>query len=235
MGIESCRNLPQTGTNPPLSAVIPTLNEGNNLRTCLNVLAGEVAELIVVDGGSCDHTESTASQFNARWIKAQKGRGSQLAAGGTVATGEWIMFIHADTVLEKGWQKPVSNFINEIGEKEVAGVFCYRNDLNSNGGKFLERCVAWRTALGLPYGDQCLLIGRRFYNRLGGFRDIPIMEDVELVRRIGRRRLRVIPAAATTSGIRYRHLGVFCRSLRNIICLALYFAGLPPWLIAKLY
>ena len=87
MEMESCRNLPQTGTNPPLSAGIPTLNEGNNLRACLNVLAGEVAELIVVDGGSCDHTESIASQFNARWIEAQKGRGSQLAAGGTVATG----------------------------------------------------------------------------------------------------------------------------------------------------
>ena len=108
-------------------------------------------------------------------------------------------------------------------------------NLNSIGGKFLERCVAWRTALGLPYGDQCLLIGRRYYNRLGGFQDMPIMEDVDLVRRIGRRRLRVIPVAATTSGIRYRHLGIFSRSLRNIVCLALYFAGLPPWLIAKLY
>ena len=233
--MEPYRNLPQTGPNPPLSAVIPTLNEGNNLRACLNVLAGGVAELIVVDGGSCDHTESVASHFNARWIEASKGRGSQLAAGGTAATGEWIIFIHADTILEKGWQKPVSKFINEIGEKEIAGVFCYRNDLNHIGGKFLEQCVAWRTALGLPYGDQCLLIGRRYYNRLGGFQDMPIMEDVDLVRRIGRQRLRVIPVAATTSGIRYRHLGIFSRSLRNIVCLALYFAGLPPRLIAKLY
>ena len=233
--MEPYRNLPQTGTNPPLSAVIPTLNEGNNLRACLNVLAGGVAELIVVDGGSCDHTESVASHFNARWIKASKGRGSQLAAGGTAATGEWILFIHADTILEKGWQKPVSKFINEIGEKEIAGVFCYRNDLNHIGGKFLEQCVAWRTALGLPYGDQCLLIGRRYYNRLGGFQDMPIMEDVDLVRRIGLQRLRDIPVAATTSGIRYRHLSIFSRSLRNIVCLALYFAGLPPRLIAKLY
>ena len=228
-------DIPLPETRPLLSAVIPTLNEADNIAACLGALTEGAGELIIADGGSSDNTASIASHFNVRWIETDRSRGTQLATGGNAASGEWLMFIHADTVLEVGWQNAVTEFINEVGEDEIAGVFSYRNDLNSVGGKLLECCVAWRTALGFPYGDQGLLIGRQYYNRLGGFRDLPIMEDVELIRRIGRRRLRVIPAKATTSGIRYNHRGIFWRSLRNAICLALYFAGLPPRLIVKIY
>ena len=94
-------------SSPPigsqLSAIIPTLNEAENLGSCLRVIAGTVAELIVVDGGSSDDTASVASRYNARWLTAKRGRGSQLAAGGAAATGEWLLFIHADTVLQSSW------------------------------------------------------------------------------------------------------------------------------------
>ena len=224
-----------SNTRPLLSAVVPTLNEAGNIGMCLSVLIEGADEIIVADGGSSDDTASIASGFNVRWIETSRSRGGQLAAGGIAANGEWLMFVHADTVLQTGWQNAVSTFIKEAGDAEIAGVFSYRNDLNSLGGKVLECCVAWRTELGLPYGDQGLLIGRQYYDRLGGFRDLPIMEDVELIRRIGRRRLRIIEVTAMTSGSRYKHRGIFWRSLRNVMCLAFYFAGLPPRLIAKLY
>jgi len=224
-----------SSTRPLLSAVVPTLNEADNIRACLGALIEGADEIIIADGGSSDDTVSIASGFSVHWIEASRGRGRQLAAGGLAANGEWLMFVHADTILEAGWPNVVLEFIKKVGDAEIAGVFSYRNDLNSLGGKILERCVAWRTELGLPYGDQGLLIGRQHYNRLGGFRDLPIMEDVDLIRRIGRRQLRLIEVTATTSGSRYNHCGIFWRSLRNVTCLVLYFAGLPPRLIARLY
>ena len=233
--MSTSNDISASSTRPLLSAVVPTLNEAGNIAGCLSALKEGAGEIIIADGGSSDDTASIVSGFNVHWIETNRGRGGQLAAGGIAANGEWLMFVHADTILEGGWQNAVSEFIKEVGDAEMAGVFSYRNDLNSLGGKVLECCVAWRTKLGLPYGDQCLLIGRRFYDRLGGFSDLPIMEDVELIRRIGRRRLRIIEVTATTSGSRYNHGGIFWRSLRNLACLALYFAGLSPRLIAKLY
>ena len=96
--------------------------------------------------------------------------------------------------------------------------------------------VAWRcTTFSLPYGDQGLLIGRRFYHDIGGFAPIPLMEDVDIVRRIGRRRLVVLDVAAVASAERYRRGGYVARPLRNLTCLGLYFLGVPPRLIARIY
>jgi hypothetical protein len=96
--------------------------------------------------------------------------------------------------------------------------------------------VSWRSKLfALPYGDQGLLISRAFYESLGGFEPLPIMEDVELIRRIGRPRLSVLDCPAITSSRRYRDGGYLGRSFRNLFCLGLYFLGLPPRFLAKLY
>jgi hypothetical protein len=96
--------------------------------------------------------------------------------------------------------------------------------------------AAWRARrLGLPYGDQGLLIGRAFLESLGGYPPLPLMEDVALVRRIGRRRLDALAADAVTSAARYRREGYVARPLRNLFCLGLYFAGVPPAAIRRLY
>jgi len=95
--------------------------------------------------------------------------------------------------------------------------------------------VAWRTkALGLPYGDQGLLIPRDLYRSLGGYAPIPLMEDVDLARRLGRRRIDLLDADALTSAERYRRSGYLARSSRNLALLALYFAGVPPEPLARL-
>ena len=133
-------------------------------------------------------------------------------------------------------QQAAAEFAGAPENRERAACFRFTLDLDSAGARWLERYVAWRTrALGLPYGDQGLLIEARFYRRLGGFPPIPIMEDVALVRRIGRARMTQLGIAAVTSGARYTRAGVVGRGLRNLSCLALYFLGVPPTLIARLY
>lgn len=219
-----------------LSIVIPTLNAAQTLPAALAAL-GEPAsdrEIVVVDGGSRDATKSLAEAGGARVVAAETGRGAQLAAGAAAARGDWLLFLHADTVLGVGWRQAVAAFC--AGPDDRAAVFRFALDDPSPAARRMERLVAWRgRMLGLPYGDQGLLIARRFYDRLGGFRSLPLMEDVELVRRIGRRRLVQLDIAATTSAARYRRGGYLLRPARNLFCLSLYFAGVPPRLIQRVY
>jgi hypothetical protein len=119
---------------------------------------------------------------------------------------------------------------------DSAGYFRFALDSQDARARRLENLVAWRCRLlALPYGDQALLISRALLRTVGGVRSLPLMEDVDLVRRLGRRRLRELPAAATTSAAKWQRDGWQRRSLRNLLCLTLYFAGVPPRLIARLY
>ena len=191
-------------------------------------------ELIIADGGSTDATLDIARKQSARIVSGSRGRGPQLAAGGAEASGDWLLFLHADTHLEAGWQSIVRQFIG--GNSGKAGVFRFRLDDQSSKARLLEWIVALRTRIfALPYGDQGLLISRRLYDEIGGFRPIPIMEDVDIVRRIGRRRLRCLECDAVTSAARYHHDGYLPRILRNVVCISLWFAGVSPQRIARIY
>lgn len=220
-----------------LSVVIPTLDAASTLRRCVAALhEWRKRDLVVADGGSGDGTPQLAEELGARVVQAPRGRGSQLAAGAAAAGGNWLLFLHADTVLAPGWAPAVAAFTADPGNAERAGYFRFALDDRGAAARRLERMVSWRArTLGLPYGDQGLLIARAFYERLGGHRPLPLMEDVDLVRRIGRRRLVALPVAATTSAERYRREGYLRRSARNIICLAGYFAGVPPRTIQRMY
>lgn len=221
-----------------LSIVIPTLDEADCLEGTLKAVAeGSVnKEVIVADGGSSDATRDIGERLGARIVEAPRGRGSQLAAGAATARGGWLLFVHADTVLAKGWAEAAAYFIAEPGNVRQAAVFRLGLDDANPAARFLERLVCWRTrVLGLPYGDQGLLISRVFYDELGGFRDMELMEDVDMIRRIGRRRFAELDAVAVTSAQRYREEGYVLRPLRNLLCLVLYFLGVPPARIAGIY
>lgn len=219
-----------------LSIVIPAFNAAKTLSSTLAAL-GDGVEIIVVDGGSTDGTAPLARRLGARVVEgAPRGRGSQLAAGAAATGGDWLLFLHADTVLDPGWREDALRFIAAPENAEKAAVFRFALDDPSPQAKRLERLVALRgRVLDLPYGDQGLLIHRDFYRRLGGFRPLPLMEDVDLVRRIGRNRLTTLPASALTSAERWRREGWHRRSLRNLGCLGLYFLGVPPRFILRLY
>jgi rSAM/selenodomain-associated transferase 2 len=224
-----------------LSVVIPTRDAAASLPGCLAALeegrrAGLVCEIIVGDGGSGDGTPAQAVALGARLIAAPPGRGAQLAAGAQAATGDWLLFLHADTRLPAGWPAVAAASLAAPGNAAAAGYFALRLDDDGWKPRLLERGVALRCRwLGLPYGDQGLLLAAGFYRALGGFQPLPLMEDVDLARRIGRRRLIALDATATTSASRYRRDGYFRRVLRNLTCLALYYLGVPPRLILRLY
>jgi rSAM/selenodomain-associated transferase 2 len=221
-----------------LSVVIPTLNEAAMLGGTLAALSGitMVGEIVVADGGSSDDTVAVAAAAGARVIVAAPGRGLQLAAGAAATTGDWLLFLHADCRLEKGWQNPVAAFGAAPEAAGLAGYFDLALDDPAPAARRLERLVAWRCrVLSLPYGDQGLLIARALYNSVGGFAPLPLMEDVDLVRRLGRRRLARIGMRVYASARRYRRDGYWRRMLRNLTCLALYFAGVPAARIRRLY
>jgi len=211
-----------------LSVVIPALNASATLqRTLASVTAAD--EVVVGDGGSNDGTPALAASLGARVISAPRGRGSQLAEGVAAARGDWLLLLHADTRLAPGWQTVRI-------EPGMAGYFRFTLDSGSARARRLERLVAWRCRLfALPYGDQGLLIHRNLLAAVGGIRPLPLMEDVDLVRRLGRRRLMPLDATAVTSAEKWQRHGWYRRSLRNLACLTMYFAGVPPRHIARLY
>ena len=224
-----------------LSIVIPTLNAAGGLRRSLPPLAefgavGLVREVILADGGSSDETAEIAEAAGAVLVAAEKGRGQQLANGAAAARGEWLLFLHADTVLQAGWDAAVRGFIDDPANACRAGYFRFALDDTRSAARRIEWLVDLRCRmLGLPYGDQGLLIARDFYNELGGFRPIALMEDVDIVRRIARRRLVMLDAVATTSAARYRCGEFWLRPMRNQFCLFLWFIGVPVRLIARIY
>ena len=220
---------------PEVSVIIPTLNAARYLAATLATCAA-AGEIIVVDGGSVDDTVAVARSLGARVIMAPPGRGMQLQRGASAAAGEWLLFLHADTRLADDWLDAVGAFSADPANRARAATFRFGLDDASPAARRLERRVAWRVRhLGLAYGDQGLVIHREWFFALGGFRPWPLMEDVDLIRRIGRRRLSVLACEVRTSAERWRREGWRWRSLRNVGCLALYFLGVAPHRIARLY
>lgn len=222
-----------------LSVVIPTLNAAAALPSCLAALDDAESldlEVVIADGGSTDDTVAVASAAGATVVRAARGRGTQLRAAIAASSAPWLLALHADTVLAPGWAAAVAAFIADEANARRAGYGRLVFDDPSSAARRLERVVAWRARrLGLPYGDQGLLLARDFHDALGGYPDWPLMEDVDLVRRIGRRRLVPLALTAVTSAERYRRDGWLHRSGRNLSCLALYYLGADPHRIARRY
>ncbi|MGG7566084.1 TIGR04283 family arsenosugar biosynthesis glycosyltransferase [Rhodovulum sp. DZ06] len=222
----------------PISVVIPTLNAADRIGPCLGALSealleGLLREVILVDGGSEDAIGDVAEAVGAKLIEAPRGRGTQLAAGAAAAQGAWLLFLHADTVPGPGWVGAVQRHMMEFPDR--AGWFRLRFDDDG----FAPRAVAgWanlRSGLfGLPYGDQGLLVPRSLYRQVGGFPEIPLMEDVALARRL-KGKLRPLGAEAATSAERYRRDGWLRRGARNLSTLGMYAVGVPPETLAKRY
>jgi rSAM/selenodomain-associated transferase 2 len=227
-----------------ISVVIPTLNAEATLGPTLSALVpaavdGLIKEVIVVDGGSADRTKEIVDQAGAEILDARAGRGHQLAAGAARARFPWLLFLHADTMLEPGWEGEASGFMERVDlGRQPPSAAAFRFALDDQGPKprLLERLVALRCRLlRLPYGDQGLLLPKSLYEEIGGFSPLPLMEDVDLVRRLGRRRTVLLRSRAVTSAERFRREGYVRRSALNLACLAAYALRVPAPVIRRMY
>ena len=186
--------------------VIPTYNAGHSIGKTLDCLAA-FKHVIISDAGSSDETRHIATDHGATVIQKAKGRGAQLKAGSEAATTDWLLFLHADTLLDQQAIDAVFQFINTPENQQRAGYFRFKLNDHSPQAARLENIVAWRCRKHtLPYGDQGLLIHRDLLDELGGYKTIPIMEDVdwcaESPKRMGKRRssiLKLMPLPEQTS------------------------------------
>jgi glycosyltransferase involved in cell wall biosynthesis len=179
-----------------ISVVIPTANSERLLPRCFDSLIpaavrGMVREVIVSDAGSNDGTLAIADAAGAHIVHARKTRGAQLIDGAAIAKSDWLLFLQPETALEPGWDLEAESFVSqELLERPRAAVFRFALEDFGGEARRAEAKAALRTMLfALPYGDQGLLIPKRLYQKLGGYRALLDMEDVDLVRRVGRRRL----------------------------------------------
>jgi len=227
-----------------ISVVIPTFNDEGHLPATLTSLVpaavdGLVREVIIADGGSRDDTLAIADGAGAEIVAATLGRGMQLKAGVARARFPWLLFLNADTVLDAGWEREATHHLERVeGGRRRPSAAAFRFALDDEGAwpRTLERLVSIRTGLfKLPYGDQGLLISRCLYDEVGGFGSLPLMEDVDFVRRLGRRRISILNARAVTSAESFRERGSLGRIARNQACLGLYLIGVPIGVIASMF
>ena len=214
-----------------VSVVIPTLNEEASLAATIASVM-EAGEVIVVDGGSRDRTTEVARRAGARVLTAPASRGTQLDRGARVARGDWLVFLHADTVLEAGWYDAIAALPAEVG----GGAFRLALDAPGRAYRVIEAVVNWRSRLlNLPYGDQALFVRRDLYGSLGGFRAFALMEDVDFVHRLRAASRLVFPRPrALTSARRWERLGIFRATVENWGLLALFEVGCPPARLATI-
>ena len=214
-----------------IGVVIPTLNEAEGLPGLLGDLHRVMVplDIVVADGGSADDTLAAASAAGARVVTAPRGRATQMNAGARAVAGCWLLFLHADSRLPPRARRALLTAVVDEPELDVA-VFGFAIDLPPSGKRFIETGQRFRQALfGLPYGDQGLLVRRELFDEVGGFPELPLLEDVAALRALRRRaRVHTLPAAIVTSGRRYLRDGVVRTWLRHTAIMLLYSLGVSP-------
>lgn len=222
-----------------ISVVIPTFNQARELERALQPLVpasmgGLVKQVIVADASSTDDTIALAEAAGCEIVQSEKGRAKQMRAGASVAKGKWLLFLHADTVLRDGWVAEVEAFLQQPQARKRAAAFRLSfADASPAARRAMQLARLRAQLMRLPYGDQGLLVSRYLYDAIGGYPDIPAMEDVEIIRRIGRQRLTLLETEAVSSAEEHRRGGYDKRAWRNIVLVARYLMGADPVELAK--
>ncbi|AJE45983.1 transferase 2, rSAM/selenodomain-associated [Celeribacter indicus] len=216
----------------PISVVIPTLDVTPKLRATLLTLmegldAGLVRELILSDGGSGDGVAEMADFVGAELVTGPAGRGGQLRRGAEAAQGDWLLFLHGDSWLPEGWAEEAIRHLAHRHDRALVFSLGFREA----EGVWPRLTAGWanlRTRLfDLPYGDQALLISRELYEEAGGYRDLPLMEDVDLARRLAGR-IVLSALCVRTDPARYRQRGWLRQGARNLLRLLRFRPGADP-------
>ena len=217
-----------------LAIIVPTLDEEDTLRRHLPAALAVADEVIVADGGSADRTVAVARELGARLIAGPPGRGGQLNRGAAAAHSEVLLFLHADTTLpERGAER-----IREaVAAGAPGGAFLLRFDVDRPMQRLGSRLINWRTRwLRVPLGDQAQFVTRETFDRLGGFRDWPLLEDLDFALRL--RRLpgfTLIAEPVTTGARRFIEQGAVRTVATNWLIWLLFLCGVSPHRLARLY
>jgi rSAM/selenodomain-associated transferase 2 len=229
---------------PKISIIIPVFNEASTLEATLTKLQDiSNLEVVIVDGGSWDETVTIAKRLGKRFTPSSEfkvtttraGRAHQMNVGAATATGDILLFLHADTHLPPKFDILVRQALQN--PSTIAGAFELRIDANLWGLRWIEKMVNMRSRFfSMPYGDQAIFLKVSVFQDIGGFPDIPIMEDFELMLRLRRQgQITIIPSSVLTSGRRWQKLGVVKTTLINQLMIAGYFLGIPPSELVRLY
>lgn len=219
-----------------ISVIIPALNEAAGIARSIASAAREPeVEVIVVDGGSRDETAQVARRLGAETLTVPAGRARQMNAGAQASRGEYLVFLHADTRLPPNYASLVRRLLTS--PEVVAGAFRLGIEGRRRSLRWIETGANWRSRwLQLPYGDQALFVRSRLFFELGGYADLPVMEDYDLVRRLTRRgRVMLAPEAVVTSARRWEQLGVVKTTLLNQVMVTGHLLGVSPRRMAQLY
>ncbi|MGL5792824.1 MAG: TIGR04283 family arsenosugar biosynthesis glycosyltransferase [Waterburya sp.] len=220
-----------------ISIIIPVLNEAAMIESALSQLQKQPGlEIIVVDGGSQDNTVNLAQQTGVKVITiVGKNRAAQMNAGADIATGEVLLFLHIDTQLPSDFCDLATKTLKQQGV--IASAFELTIAGENLALRWIEILVKLRShLLSLPYGDQAIFLKKQTFTQLGGFADLPIMEDFEFIQRLKRQgKIAIAPAQVTTSDRRWQKLGVWQTTLINQLMIAGYYLGISPTKLSNFY
>ena len=220
-----------------LSIIIPVINEATYLnQTLITVKQGENLEIIVADGGSSDETVAIALTHGVKVINCEiKGRAHQMNTGAAEAQGEILLFLHGDTLLPPNYDQQIRETI--ANTESIAGAFSLKITGKERGLRWVEKLTNWRSHYcSLPYGDQGIFLKTSTFRLMGGFPELPIMEDFEFMLNLRKRgKITIMPTTVLTSGRRWLKLGVFKTTIINQLVILGYFGGVNPAKLARLY
>ena len=222
------------------SIIMPVLNEASRINDLINRLhiqeSGDRVEIIVVDGDANGSTINGLASEHVRTLISERGRACQMNSGAAIAKGDILVFLHADTRLPADAFSLIRQAMSDV--RVVGGAFDLGFDTGRRIFKVTEKYVYLRTRLTrIPFGDQVIFLRRTYFEDIGGYRAIPLMEDVDLMKRIRRRgdHIAIIPQKVLTSTRRYETEGILYCTLRNWALQSLYACGVPPEFLAKWY
>ncbi len=225
---------------PKISVIIPVFHEAERIGALLESLRGvdkrRVAELIVVEGAPEGDTAEVVDTSAARVVRSERGRARQMNAGAKAARGEILLFLHADTMIPEGGLAAVVEVVDGCGF--VAGAFNLQFDSPRAVFRFFGWVATTRSRLSrVPYGDQGIFVRRDYFDRIGGYREIPLMEDVELMSRIKNdgEKIKILKSPVVSSVRRWEDEGILYCTARNCILLLLYRLGVPPLVLKRYY
>lgn len=220
-----------------LSVIIPTLNEEERIVKCIkSIRKTDPFEIIVVDGGSSDRTKELSADLGAIVLESERGRGIQLNKGASIAKGDFLMFIHADSILVDFKKEDFYSFM----ESNPCGFFRLRFDHDSFSIRLVEFFANLRARLFyLPYGDQAIFIKKDLFEKMGGFKPYPFLEDLEFIKRLKKHsKIKMFRGTIIVSSRRINKRYPFSPiivSLRNVLITLLFQLGVSPYRLLKFY